>query len=57
LTGHDAKLRGNYLDRIDDGEESAIREFLNDWPNLAYPYGYSEASLRARRGRGRKKRR
>ncbi len=50
--GHDAKLRGKYLDRIDDGDEKAIDEFLNDWPKLSRSYGYTEASLRARLGQG-----
>jgi hypothetical protein len=50
--GHDAKLRGKFLKRIDDGESAAIDEFLTDWPNLAYPYGYTESSLRDRPGRG-----
>lgn len=35
--GHDAKLRSEYLKRIRDGEEKAIREFLDEWPSLAYP--------------------
>jgi hypothetical protein len=51
LPGHDAKLRGKLLTRIDDGDEKAIDEFLNEWPKLAYPYGYTEASLRARLGK------
>lgn len=50
--GHDAKLRGRFIRRIKDGDEKAIGEFLNGWPNLAYPYGYTESSLRARLGGG-----
>ena len=50
--GHDAKLRGKYLCRIDDGEVEAISEFLDDWPKLSRSYGYTEASLRARFGQG-----
>lgn len=46
--GHDAKLRSHFLRRIDDGDEKAIAEFLTEWPRLAYPYGYTEAGLRAR---------
>ena len=57
LPGHDAKLRGKYLDRIDDGEERAINEFLEAGPRLAYPYGYTEANLRARLGQARRRRR
>lgn len=55
LPGHDAKLRGKFLARIDDGDESAIAEFLEEWPRLAYPYGYTEASLRDRLGQGLKR--
>lgn len=50
--GHDAKLRGRFLKRIDGGDEKAISEFLTERPNLAYPYGYTELSLRARLGGG-----
>jgi hypothetical protein len=50
--GHDAKLRGQFLKRIDDGEERAIEEFITERPNLVFPYGYTEASLRARLGGG-----
>lgn len=52
LPGHDAKLRGKFLARIDDGDEKAIAEFLNDWPKLSRNYGYTEESLRARLGKG-----
>lgn len=55
--GHDAKLRSKYLKRIEEGEEKAIREFLDEWPRLAYPYGYDEEKLRDRLGRGLKRRR
>lgn len=55
--GHDAKLRSKLLCRIDDGEVEAIGEFLNEWPDLAFPYGYTEVSLRARLGQGCKPRR
>jgi hypothetical protein len=54
LPGHDAKLRNKYLCSIDDGEEKAIAEFLEKWPSLAFPYGYTKPSLRARLGQGRK---
>ena len=50
--GHDAKLRGKFLARIDDGDETAIAEFLNDWSELSRNYGYTEENLRARLGRG-----
>lgn len=50
--GHDAKLRGQFLKRISDGEEKAIEEFITERPNLVFPYGYTEASLRARLGSG-----
>lgn len=50
--GHDAKLRSKYLQRIDDGDETAIEEFLTERPKLAYPYGYTEANLRERLGCG-----
>ena len=56
LPGHDAKLRGKFLDRIDDGDEKAIAEFLDEWPTLSEPYGYTEATLRNRLGQGRKRR-
>ena len=55
--GHDAKLRSKYLARIDEGDEKAIDEFLEKWPNLAYPYGYDKPKLLARLGQGRKRRR
>ena len=54
LPGHDAKLRSKFLKRIDDGDEAAIVEFLTGWSRLAYPYGYTEANLRERLGRGRR---
>lgn len=52
LPGHDAKLRSKYLARIDEGERKAIYEFLDRWPSLAFPYGYTEAKLLDRLGRG-----
>jgi hypothetical protein len=52
LPGHDARLRGKYLCRIDDGDEKAISEFLEERPRLARSYGYTEARLRARMGQG-----
>lgn len=53
--GHDAKLRGHFLRRIDNGDEKAIAEFLNERPKLAYPYGYTEAKLRDRLEFGRRR--
>jgi hypothetical protein len=50
--GHDAKLRGKFLARIDDGDEKAIDEFLNDWPKLSVNYGYTREKLHIRLGGG-----
>jgi hypothetical protein len=51
--GHDARLRSKFLDRVEDGDESAISEYLDNWPNLADQYVHTEESLRACLGQGR----